>query len=102
MYKIEIKWDFRSPTLGVLVGDVQVGMISLGSLSEQDATPFRVKKQQGILEYKDCPSIFARCKPLVDVMVNSYYDGMLMNPESFTWFRDCSRSNNDVFITMMD
>jgi len=102
MYKVEIKWDFRSPTLGVLTGDVQIGNISMGKLSEHDATSFKVKKERNSLVYTGAPKIIQRCKPLIDVMVYAYYEGMLMSPESVAWFKNCSRHNNDVHMTLLD
>jgi hypothetical protein len=102
MYKIEIDWDFRSPSLGVLTGKVKIGHIQMGLLDENEFPSFHLKKERNTLGYKRCPAIFQRTKPLVDLMVRSYYDGMLMRKESMEWFTDCSRVNNSVYLTMPD
>lgn len=102
MYKIEVEWDFRSPTLAVLTGKVKIGHINMGMLSDHDSTTFSIKKERNTLGYEGCPAIFQRCKPLLDVMVRSYYDGMLMKNESMEWFKNSSRKNNTVYLTMAD
>jgi len=102
MYKIEIDWDFRSPVLRILTGHVRIGQIDMGRLSEKEFPSFPVKKEQNTRGYEECPAIFNSFKPLVDLMVDSYYDGMIMSEESFGWVRNGSRHNNDVFITMPD
>ena len=102
MYKIEIVWDFRSPTLGVLTGEVKIGNIDMGRLGPEDCESFSVKKERNTRGYKGGPPLFARCKPLVDIMVDAYYAGMIMEPESFSWFRNCFRHNNEVTIIMPD
>lgn len=102
MYKIEIEWGFRSPTLRVLTGQVKIGNIGMGMLSEEECAPFPVKKERNTLGYERCPEIFTRCKPLVDLMVRSYFNGMIMSDDSYEWFKDCHRLNNDVFLTMPD
>ena len=102
LYKIEIDWDFRSPSLRVLTGEVRIGRIDFGILDPTKFPSFPVKKEEGMLSYKNCSALFSRCKPLVDVMVRSYFDGMKLKDKSITWFDDCSRKNNTVFITMND
>jgi len=102
MYKIEIDWGFRSPTLGILTGEVRIGKISMGKLDHEEFTSFSVKKERNVLGYSGGSAIFTRSKPLVDTMVRAYYDGMLMSNNSYEWFRDCSRHNNDVILHMLD
>ena len=102
MYKIEIDWDFRSPSLGVLTGQVKLGHIDFGLLDPKKFPPFPIKKEKSSRGYSNCPALFNRCKPLVDIMVDAYYDGMLMRELSYSWFRDCSRYNNDVTIIIPD
>jgi len=102
MYKIEIDWDFRSPTLAVLTGNVRIGQIGFGLLDKQKFPSFPVKKDRYTLGYKNCSALFGRCKPIVDIMTRSYYDGMLMRNESVQWFRDCYRKNENVYITIPD
>ena len=101
MYKIEIEWGFRSPALSILTGEVKIGNIDMGRLP-QDITSFQVKKERGYLGYTNCPAIFGRCKPLVDIITNAYFDGMLMSNESIEWFRNASKKNNEVFVTLLD
>jgi hypothetical protein len=102
MYKIEIEWGFRSPTLRILTGEVRLGRIDMGRLDKEEIESFPVKKEQGSRGYKNCPAIFNSFKPLVDLMVDSYYDGMIMKEESFAWVRNGSRHNNDVHIILAD
>ena len=102
MYKIEIKYDFRSPSMRVLTGTVQIGNVDFGMLDSNDSKPFPFKKERNTLGYSNCPSIFSRCKPLVDVMVRSHFHGMIYEDLTVEWFRECNRVNNDVNITMMD
>ena len=68
MYKIEIDWDFRSPTLAVLTGNVRIGQIGFGLLDKQKFPSFPVKKDRYTLGYKNCSALFGRCKPIVDIM----------------------------------
>lgn len=104
MYKIEIEWGFRSPTLRVLTGEVRIGNIEMGILKgdPEEFPSFPVKKDSGSRGYENCPAILSSCKPLVDLMVDSYYSGMIMSDTSFNWFRNSSRKNNEVFLTMLD
>ena len=102
MYKIEIDWDFRSPTLGVLTGQVRIGHIDMGGLTDKDSDPFTVKKERNTRGYDRCPAIFTRCKPLVDLMVDAYYDGMLMSNRSYHWFRDANSHNDNLIVTLPD
>ncbi len=102
MYKIEIKWGFRSPTMRILTGEVQIGRLDMGRLDQEEFPSFPVKKEQGQRGYKNCPAIFNSCKPLVDTIVDAYFDGMIMSEESFQWFDGCHRHNHDVTIKMKD
>ena len=104
MYKIEIEWGFRSPTLRVLTGEVRIGNIGMGTLKGDpvEFPSFSVRKDGHTRGYENCPAIFNRCSPLVDLMVDSYYSGMIMSDTSFNWFRNSSRKNNEVFLTMLD
>jgi len=102
MYKIEIEWGFRSPMLGILTGEVRIGQLNMGTLSHDEHPSFSVKKERNVLGYKQCPVIFERTKPLVDLMVEAYYDGMLMSDRSYHWFRNSHRHNHDVVVTMPD
>lgn len=102
MYKVEIDWDFRSPTLRVLTGHVRLGTLNMGMLNQREYPSFPVRKEFGTREYKDCPAIFNSFKPLVDLMVDSYYDGMLMKGQSFAWVESGARHNNEVIIRMKD
>jgi hypothetical protein len=103
MYKIEIEWGFRSPTLRVLTGEVRIGNIEMGKLKrDPEFPPFSVRKDHRSRGYTNCPAILNRCQPLVDLMVDSYYSGMLMSDTSYNWFVNSSRKNNEVFLTMLD
>lgn len=102
MYKVEIDWDFRSPTLRVLTGQVRIGRIDMGALNEGEFPSFPVKKERHTLGYEQCPAIFDRTKPVVDMMVRAYYDGMIMRNQSVYWFQDCSKHNNYINVTMLD
>lgn len=102
MYKIEIDWNFKSPFMQILTGTVRIDNISIGTINSQIIPGFRVKKEQGITDYTNCPAIFDRCKPLVDVMVRSYFDGMNLSDCSVEWFRNCSKKNEEIYLTMLD
>jgi hypothetical protein len=106
MYKVELHYNFMSPTLQVVSGTLRIGKIDFGMLpgydSEYNEQECTFKKEQGMLEYKNCPSMFARAKPISDIMIRSYFDGMLLRELGVTWFKDCYRKNNDVFITIPD
>jgi|GEM_PF-4426192 len=102
IHKIEIDWDFRSPSLQALTGIVRIDQMDYGLINPKENPGFPVKKVPGQRGYKDCPAIFTRCKPLVDVMVDAYFDGMRLADQSFVWFDGCSRHNNDVTIHMKD
>jgi hypothetical protein len=103
MYKIEIHWGFRSPHLQVANGIVRIDSnLDIGGIDPKKIPGFPVQKDHGSLAYKNCDALFNRCKPLVDVMVRSYYDGLLMRDLSVTWFDGCSRHNNDVTLRMTD
>lgn len=102
IYKIEVDWKMRSPLLQVLTGEVRIDQIDMGRIDHKKIAPILIKKEQGMLGYTDCPTIFNRCKPLVDVMVRAYFDGMMMQDTSYVWFDGCHRHNNTVTITMKD
>lgn len=102
MYKIEIDWGFKSPSMQVLTGIVRIDQIDMGGIDPEKVQGFQVKKEPGVLGYKQYPAIFNSCKPLVDVMVRSYFDGMLLSEKSIEWFANGSRHNNNVFLTMND
>jgi hypothetical protein len=102
MWKIEIDWKIRSPFLRVLTGDIRItNNITIGGINK-NIYPFPVKKQYNSLEYQNCSELFCRCNTLVDVMVNSYFDGMKLSDHSYVWFDDCERNDNEVIIKMFD
>ncbi len=102
IHKIEIDWKMKSPFMQVLTGEVRVGQIDMGCLDPKKYEAAFIKKENGIMEYRRAPSIISRCKPLVDVMVRSYFEGMLLKEQSVVWFDGCHRHNNVVTITMND
>ncbi len=102
MYKIEIDWGFKSPHLRVLTGTVRVDSISIGMINKKENPGFPVKKEQNQLGYRNCPAMFQRCKPLVDLMVRSYFDGMNLSDLSIEWFKDCYRTDYEVVLKMND
>lgn len=102
MYKIEVKYHFKSPFMKVLTGTVQIGKINFGKFTDEDAKPFPFKKESASWGYKNCPAIFSRCKPLVDTIINSYFSGMVFANETHQWFDNCQRHNDEIIITMLD
>jgi len=102
MYKIEIDWGFKSPFMQVLTGTIRIDNINMGSINQEEVPGFKVKKDMNTLGYKNCPAILNSCKPLVDVMVRSYYDGMKLSDRSIEWFENSTRKNNEIFLTMFD
>jgi len=101
MYKIEIDWGFRSPSLGILTGEVRIDNIDMGMISK-NVEPCIIKKERGTTGYKNCPSLFTRAKPLVDIMVHAYFDGMLMEEKSLLWFQNAFRKNNVIHTELLD
>ena len=103
MYKVEVDYNFVSPSLQVVSGVIRIGQIDLGMLpKEAKDQEFTFKKQQGSLEYKNCCSLFGRTKSVADIMIRSYFDGMMLRDLGITWFRNAHRHNNDITITFMD
>ncbi len=102
IHKIEIDWGFRSPHLQALTGTVRIDSLNMGMIDKEDNPGFRVRKEINTLGYQSCPPIFSRCKPLVDVMVRSYFDGMRLEDNSYVWFNGCSRHNDIVTLLMQD
>ncbi|MDX1806212.1 MAG: hypothetical protein R3267_04195 [Paenisporosarcina sp.] len=102
LYKIEIDWKMRSPHLKVVTGEVRIDQLDFGRIDRNKTEPTYIKKEIGSLEYRKAPAIIHRCKPIVDVMIRSYFDGMNLSDESVTWFNDCHRHNNEVTFKMTD
>ena len=102
IHKIEIEWGFMSPHLRVLTGIVRIDQLNSGMINKIENPGFPVRKEEYTLGYSYSSAIFSRCKPLVDVMVRSYYEGMILANESITWFDGCSRHNDKVTLTMND
>jgi hypothetical protein len=104
VYKIEIEWKMRSPSMRLLTGDIRIGKIDLGKLTDANSQSFPFKKEPGMLEYQNTPPIFARSKPLVDAMIRSYFDGMIFENWSVTWFLGCRRNydTNTVYLKIQD
>jgi hypothetical protein len=102
MYKIEIDWGIRSPFLRVLRGTVRIDQLDMGLINPKEIEGFPVEKEMNTTGYSNCPAIFTRCKPLVDVMVRSYFEGMLLSDHSVEWFQSCHRKNEQVFLTLND
>jgi hypothetical protein len=102
MYKIEVKYNLKSPFMRVLTGTVQIGKINFGKFTNEDAKPFPFKKEPNCLGYQNFPAIFNRCKPLVNMIITSYFSGMIFANETHEWFNNCNRHNDEVIITFPD
>lgn len=55
----------------------------------------KVKKEPGVLGFKSFSEnegipgeLFEELKPVIDTMVNSYYHGVLLEPEDYEWIDD--------------
>jgi len=102
IHKIEIDWNLRSPHLQALTGIVRIDRLDFGMIDKGKNKGFPVRKEPHSLGYQNTSALFSRCKPLVDVMVKSYYDGMILADQSVEWFDECSRHNNIITLTMHD
>jgi len=102
MYKIEIDWNFISPHMQVLTGTVRIDNIKMGGIDPIAVPGFKVKKEINTCGYSGETANFSSCKPLVDTMVYSYFDGMRLAKKSVQWFGSGNRHNQQVFLTMYD
>lgn len=102
MYKIEIDWGVKSPHMQVLTGTVRIDNISMGGIDPIAVPGFKVRKETNTCGYRGESAMFTSCKPLVDTMVYSYFDGMRLAKKSVQWFGKGARHNHEVFLTMYD
>jgi hypothetical protein len=103
MYKVEISYDFVSPCLGVVSGEIRIGEIDMGMLPEDiHERKFTFRKEHGSLSYKNCPAAFQRVIPITDIMIKSYYDGMRLSDYGISWFSNSYRKNNIVTVNFFD
>ena len=102
MHKIEIDWGFKSPSMQVLTGIVRIDNISMGIIDPIAVPGFSVRKEINTCGYSGESSMFASCKPLVDTIVYSYFDGMRLARKSHQWFDNSHKHNHKVFLTMFD
>ena len=106
IHKIEIDWNLRSPFMKAVTGEVRIGQINLGCLNPEIPAA-RIKKEVGSISYRNAPPIVAKCKPLVDIMLRSYFEGMTLQDHSVLWFdgfesRRINDVQNELIVTMKD
>jgi len=93
MVRILIEWKVKSPFLQVLTGILTAEDIDCSySTPAKLLFKCRVKIEQGSTGYsslnkeKGMPSeIFDKLKPVMDVMVHSYYRGAMLKSDDFYW-----------------
>lgn len=93
MVRIIIKWETRSPFLQVLTGILTAEDVDC-SYTEKPKSLFKckVKVEQGSTGYSaimpedGIPSkLFEKLRPVIDVMVHSYFRGVKLDETDFLW-----------------
>jgi len=106
MKKVELHYEVMSPFLQTVRGFARVGEIDMGLLNDLNSEKVPFYKEGGTLGYKNLP--FDAPKPIMDIMIRSYLDGMLLRDSSMVWYQASRRimkpNNNDnrVIITFFD
>jgi len=94
MIRIHIDWEFMSPLLGIASGILEVRDMYQGRSTL--LLQCRVKKEQGTTGYESVDrskpgipaKLFEELKPQIDIMVDSYFHGMLLEEMTYTWVDD--------------
>jgi hypothetical protein len=104
MKKVELHYDFMSPFLQRVSGIARIGEIDFGLLDDSNSIKVPFYKESGSLGYKNLH--FDSPKPIMDAMIRSYVDGMLMRDFSVFWYHHSRRidTNNQqkVIVTLFD
>jgi len=92
MIRLMIDWDMVSPFLQTISGTLKLEDIDT-TYKKQPITLIKciVKRKPGSTGYtsiddKGIPSdLFEEIKPFVDIMIHSYYKGVVMEKDDFHW-----------------
>jgi hypothetical protein len=98
MVRLRIKFDQVSPYLRVMSGILYVEKVDTTATSDSPMIELfrcKVKKEYHSTGYsishensKGIPSKLFKClKPIIDTMLRSYWNGMVLEKEDFTWVR---------------
>jgi len=99
MLRIDVKWDFVSPMLRVALGTLSVNDINYNgcNYSYKTSDPVlecKVKIESHSIGFKSISDkgfsteIFNLLKPKVGVLLNSFFDGLVLNQQSHLWLDD--------------
>jgi len=106
MKKVELHYDFMSPFLQRVSGIARVGEIDMGLLDDSNSVKIPFYKEGGSLGYSNLP--FDAPKPIMDIMIRSYIDGMLLRDSSMVWYQKSKRimkknlNDSRIIITFFD
>ena len=95
--RIRIDWTFVSPLLRIASGILKVEVVTNGKVNKL-LFKCKVKKESGSLGYSSSDKndeslsiphrLFEELKPTIDVMVRSYFQGMILENSDFHWIED--------------
>lgn len=94
MVRLRIKFDQISPYLRVMSGTLYVEKVDTTTLGPMmELFRCKVKKGCNFTGYSVCPEnskgipskLFECLKPIIDVMLHSYWKGMILEKGDFTW-----------------
>ena len=109
MIRINIKWDFISPSLRVISGILTVENFASDATSKGEVLlRCRVKKESGTLGYSSIDDkgkggiphyLFEALRPQINTMVRSYYDGVLLKDFQYDWVENPNNLSFDEWLT---
>lgn len=96
MLRIHIEWEFTSPFLQTASGILYIIDMYHGfGKSDRILLKCKVEKKTGSTGYSSIDktrgihsTFFESLKPYIDVMIQSYYDGMVLNNKTYAWVDD--------------
>lgn len=102
-WRIKIKWGFVSPTLRVASGKVHLDRInsSISNYQVYESHEWEVKVKDSSTSFSAYPSntVTPQMKDIIDVMVKSYFAGLVIDKTPFMWLeKNDSDYNNDYQI----
>ena len=97
MIRIQVKWDFISPVLQVVSGRLEIHDINFNKkpmnklLLECKVKVERHSTGFSSIDNKGIPfNLFEKLKPEIDIMIKSFYHGVLLRHNSYCWIEDSS------------
>jgi hypothetical protein len=101
MYRIDMKIVNSSPLMGFVNGEILI--IKSNTLKQKEIIRFNISKRDGGTRYYSEPSgipskVFRQFRPIVDIMIRCYFDGLKMNDQSFIWIDGLAESPTANFI----